>query len=445
MKWGEEIQARKDEILRTNDTTKRIVYAEGQIQELLGSIERDQDPDTAEAVFADGISKIKESALDGIDDQAVMNSMTKHLAQREFTETAGVKHKTLTWTVQRGQADVLERLDEYAKIAASGDEFTFKQYFDLGEETIAKAGADGLYSADKVVELRKKMQKTFFAQRYNRMIEQDPEEAIKNFGWLKQIDDPKMEMELLNKAVTWANKIQSQEDKAFKDKSGAALNRLMIDVNMGRYSRQQINEMIGKGDFTDEHERILLHEFARWEESTTKRIKSNPERFGFWKEEIEYASLRGDDDALKKYAEDIRNDHLIAGEDRAYLFATLATKQSQNNTQSSDFKAGYTQAIDVADAYCEYNSFERKYGSPKKKAVHNDMIRKIQDMSAGKKRDPKTGKIIVFPPLKGWELVEYARQLVEDDRKKREQERAAARQAEAQDKSRIPPAPEQKR
>jgi hypothetical protein len=110
-------------------------------------------------------------------------------------------------------------------------------------------------------------------------------------------------------------------------------------------------------------------------------------------------------------------------------------KLGKADTENKAFGDGYTQAINEADRYCEYNSFERRFGNPKKKNLHREMVWKIQDASEGKQWNPKTGKIERIPKYEGWKLVVYARQLIAEDMEKEEARRAQKR---AEEQSLIP-------
>jgi hypothetical protein len=441
---GLQIQEQKDNISRTEELTRRITGAERDVADLNNQLDMEQDPDTAMQKFDEGFDEIREKWMEGVEDSKVLNALTKHFGTREYQEATSMKHKTLEWTIQRGQANVIEQLDEYAKIAGAPGktEDDWNRNLELAFQLLDNARDTGLYSPDKVADLKKKTKKNFIMQRYNRMIDDDPELAIRNVAWLQQIGDSKVELELLSKAVTWAQRTASMQEKEFREKSGALLNRMLLDINSGRMNRGGVTLVVGSGQLTDEHERILMNEMDQYEEQVTKKIKSDPERLGYWKSEIEYAALRKDEGALRSFVSRILADPQIAGEDRAVLFATLNVKLGKTDTESKEFKEGYTQAIDEADKYCEYNSFERRFGNPKKKALHRELIQKIQDASAGKQWNPKTGKIERIPKYEGWRLVVYARQLIAEDRDKEEARRAQEKQKE--DSFRIPPSGDQR-
>jgi hypothetical protein len=291
---GMQIQEEKDNISRTNELTNRITGAEKDIADLNIELEREQDPDTAIEKFEEGFADIREKWMEGVNDSRVLDALTKHFGNREYHAATELKHKTLQWTIQQGQANVIDNLDKFAKYAGAPgvSETDWNRNLDLAYQLIDNAGATGLYSPDKVVDLKQKTKKDFIVQRYKRMIQDDPEGAIRNIAWLQQIGDSKVELELLSSAVTWAQRTASMADKKFREQSGALLNRMLLDINSGQMNRGGVNQVVGSGKLTDEHERILMNEIDQYEEHATKKIKSDPERLGYWKEEIEYAALR---------------------------------------------------------------------------------------------------------------------------------------------------------
>jgi hypothetical protein len=179
-----------------------------------------------------------------------------------------------------------------------------------------------------------------------------------------------------------------------------------------------------------------MNEIDQYEEHATKKIKSDPERLGYWKEEIEYAALRKDWGALRSFRERIRHDPQIAGEDRSVLFGTLMVKLGKADTESKEFGDGYRQAIKVIDKYCEYEPMFSKFRDPRLKDLHAELTQKIQDASAGKRWNPKTGDVESIPKYEGWRLVVEARKLVAEDMKEKEAQRAQRR---AEEQSLIPP------
>lgn len=112
------IQEKQDDVYRVKEVANRSLQAEGEIGDLMISLEQERDPKTASQKFTDGISEIRDRTMDGVEDYKVANALTSHLANREIAGSTQVKHQSFKWTLENDQMDMMKQNDEWKKIAS---------------------------------------------------------------------------------------------------------------------------------------------------------------------------------------------------------------------------------------------------------------------------------------------------------------------------------------
>ena len=427
---GFQIQEEKDAILRTGEFTDRMVKAEKEISSLQVNIENERNPRTASTEYEKGFQAISERAMDGVNDSKVLDALTRHLGTRERESSSKMKHLAYKWTVEDAQVKAVEDLEEMQRNASApgATEIEWQNNYELAADYLNNLETLGVFSPEKLHKLRLETHKGFYVKGWNRFIEQGT--AFQNLDWLQNIGDATVEADLLRKADVASTREQTKKDREFKERSGNILNRYLLDIRSGRMDRDNVNEIVGSGVLTDEHERILIHDMDQVELGTTKGLRSDPERLAYWQSEIEYAGLRKNEASLRAFADRIREDPKISSTDGAKLLGTIQIKLGKVDSEDTTFKEGYSQAVNVLDRYFGYSPMTGIFASPKNNQIHRGYMRRIQEASQGWHKDPTTGKKTPIPKLSGGDLVDFAYKLIEEYEKSLAQDEQSAGQNE---------------
>lgn len=242
------IQEKQDEVFRVKDLTNRSLQAENEISDLMLSLEKERDPQTAPQRFADGISEIRDRTLDGVEDYKVANALTTHLVNREIAGSTQVKHEAFKWTLENDQMDMMKQNDDWKKISISNPAQVDYAYGKI-EERIAASVATGSIHPETGRILAEKERKDLYTQVMSQMMLTDPKtapEAIKPL-LVKSGLDPNdiwgMEQRAEHARTAYeANALRG--DKVVWEKNSA---QASIAIRSGSLSENGVNEMFSTG------------------------------------------------------------------------------------------------------------------------------------------------------------------------------------------------------
>ena len=175
------IQEKQDDIFRVKEITDRSLQAESDIGDLMISLERERDPQTASQKFTDGISEIRDRTMDGVEDYKVANALTSHLANREIAGSTQVKHQAFKWTLENDQSDMMEQNDRWKRAAANNPNQVDYAAVKI-EERIAASVSTGSIRPETGRALADKERKDLYVQVMSQMMLTNPQtapEAIK--------------------------------------------------------------------------------------------------------------------------------------------------------------------------------------------------------------------------------------------------------------------------
>ncbi len=242
------IQEKQDEVYRVKEVTDRSIQAESDISDLMLSLEQERDPQTASQRFSDGISEIKDRALDGVEDYKVANALTSHLANREIAGSTQVKHEAYKWTLQNDQMDMMEQNDRWKKAAANNPNQVDYVAGKI-EERIAASVATGSILPETGRALADKERKDLYVQVMSQMMLTNPKdapEAIKPLlvkSGLGPSDVWAMEQRAEHAKTSFEAKMLKGDKVVWEANAG----RASIAIRSGSLNENGVNEMYATG------------------------------------------------------------------------------------------------------------------------------------------------------------------------------------------------------
>lgn len=242
------IQEKQDYVFRVKEVADRSLQAEGEIGDLMISLERERDPQTASQKFSDGISEIRDRTMDGVEDYKVASSLTSHLANREIAGSTQVKHQAFKWTLENDQMDMMRQNDDWKKIA-TGNPAQVDFVAGKIEERIAASVATGSIHPETGRLLAEKERKDLYVQVMSQMMLTDPQtapEAIKPL-LIKSGLDPNdiwaMEQRAEHARAAFEAKMLRSDKIVWESNSAQA----SIAIRSGSLNENGVNEMFATG------------------------------------------------------------------------------------------------------------------------------------------------------------------------------------------------------
>ena len=267
------VQEKQDEIYRVKEITDRSIRAEGEIGDLMLSLEQERDPQTAPQKFSDGISEIRDRVMDGVEDYKVANALTTHLANREIAGSTQVKHEAYKWTLQNDQMDMMEQNDRWKKAASKNpDQVDYASR--MIEDRIAASVATGSILPETGRLLADKERKDLYVQVMSQMMLVNPKdapEAIKPL-LVKSGLDPNDIWAMEQRAEHARTAFESQMlkgDKVAWSKNAATAT---IAIRSGSLNENGVNEMYSTGKIGPEQ---LTHLQSVLDSTKTRSTSDN--------------------------------------------------------------------------------------------------------------------------------------------------------------------------
>lgn len=245
---GKVIQEKQDEIFRVKDVTDRSIQAENKISDLMISLEKERDPQTAPTKFSEGMADIKNEVMEGVSDYKVASSLTTHLAAKEIEGVTKVKHAAWTWTLQNDQEDMMSQNDRWKKAAVNSPDQVDYAAGQI-QSRIAASVATGSIKPETGRLLLEKERKDLYVQVMSQMMLNDPKsapDAIKPL-LVKSGLDPNdiwaMEQRAEHARTAFENK-SAKGDKVIWEKNSA---QASIQIRAGNLKETDVNEMFALG------------------------------------------------------------------------------------------------------------------------------------------------------------------------------------------------------